>query len=389
MQQHIRKEFAEVSRELAGKKPRSVPKQQPRSSPRLKMSANFAHALVTPFSPNTQGVRVPDMYSFPSDVYHVHGVMGIKSTATGYAGGLFLPNPDVSFIDTCMETAGLSCVGASSMALLPTVSYAGPGTSAIIAYQAANMSTVSSTFRLASWGIRITNLQTVLGATGKLYVALVPTVTNSPNSVELLQYQIGATGTLTNFYVGEPNLLSAGILGLPVSRHLDWSELVPGSLDINGRVLNPTFYNFKMSSPNPNNGTSTYNNSSFSRAGGVASGDNDVSSMPGGCGIAFFAEGCPINTNIMDVEYIYHFETTPIVNSTFTTPIPSGINKPLQGDTQTVESALIVANQQPAINFKTEIEEMADTAFGIANKIYDASQTPLGRVLTGSLMAMF
>jgi len=394
MKAHIRQEFTEVAKELAGskgknKKRRNKNRRNSALSPRLRMSSEFAHAIMRPFDPNSQGVRVPDMYSFPTETYHVHGTVTAKAIFNGTLGCVFFPNPDVSLLDTSADKEGVQCISGTSM----TACCVQTERSSI--YSAGEMSAFSS-YRVASWGIRITNLQPVLNATGKLYIACMPSIPDTPNS-DLIRDMGGdfltAQGLWTPILTGSGDLNTAAILGLPVSRHIDVSELIPGAINVNGRCINPVFYNFKSCKfVNNAAGGISIGNSLVQNASGTIKGrveNNSISNMTGGMNIVIFGEGFPVGQDALDIEYIYHFEVTQQPNTNQVIPIASGAKVSYPGDSMMVEAAVNVSNKEQPVTFRTELEEMASSAFGAAEKVYGASQTPLGKMITGSLMALF
>jgi hypothetical protein len=392
MKKHIKNEFSEVVRILS--KPQKAQKhvKQISRNPRLKMASDFTMSLLDPFNPRSEGCRVPDIYSFPTSTYHSHGTFSIKANSAGNCGGIFLPNPNVSFIDTSQDNSQGSCVSASSMSLLPTYAYAGTTFANTAVYQATALSAAASSYRVSSWGIRITNLQAALSATGKLYVALVPCNTKCLSQTALSN--IRDLNALTVAYTNQGTLATAAILALPVSRQITVSELITGGVTIPGRVINPTFYNFKTTNATGLLGNSPaseymYDTTTNDQTLGTNNSYSEITSTPGGCNIVFFAEGIPAGTPAFDIEYIYHYETTPLLNTNQTSPVPSGTQDTHVGDSNIIEHSLNVANAQPPMRFLTEVEQTIGTVMGVAGKVYDASQSPIGRAVTSAMLALF
>jgi len=301
----------------------------------------FVSALRHPFGLDANGLRVPDPYSWPTITAKLQGRMAIGSDTFGRAHRMFLPNPIIS------SASFLGTTNSSSQVVFSTAQYASKATSG------ANLATMFSTYRVASWGIKISNLQPMLTATGRVMLAIVPcgsrhlseNVMESGNvtTSEFCQF---ATG------LGDFVFFSGAQLQLPASMELTVNDLLKGSMEIGSPTAHPCFFEFKSCSNvlSVNSGntyvageggdqflinTTTFANSHFGSA--------DATRLDGGCAINLYFEGLPTSSpNIFDIEYVYHLEGTPAVVSVNNNsiPVPSGNMAVAPGRVDTVPRAV-------------------------------------------------
>jgi hypothetical protein len=168
------------------KKVKSNPHQQTRPTSNSKDS--FYKALHDPFHPSSLGCQVPDPFPFPTMTFHVHQttVIGVPSGGTS-ASVAFLPNPVLSMIDL-QHSNNLTATNVS-IYTTPMTTYNSTATSAGSAIYGAisptALNSVYSDYRLVSWGIKVSNLQPELTATGRLIVAMLPLGNTIPSYPEL------------------------------------------------------------------------------------------------------------------------------------------------------------------------------------------------------------
>jgi len=356
--------------------------------PHHKQVMDFSFALLKPFASCAEGVRVPDIYSFPTSVYHLHGTTTLKSNTSGQCGFIHLPNPLLSFIDTGSDTAGTQSVGSTSLSNIASNS---------ILYGAstpAALSAVYSTFRVCSVGVRILNLQAPLSATGKFYVALAPSPATVPSYQAATEFNTIGASYATNTCTGNPSLFTSEIMSLPTGRSMTVTELMNGGLDIVLTPVHPIFYEFKNACLSTKiNGTNFLGSDAFSGTTGLSqnssgSGAIEATQCTGGVSVFFFAEGLPVSINCFDVEYIYHLEGTPPVLSGTTgynVPIASGSMPTNIGSSATVESALQVVNSQPKVNWLDVAKDLATTAGDAVNQIAGFVESPTGRAIMSGI----
>lgn len=386
MRAHIRNEFTELSRELnkkpAGKKP-STQIVRHRSN-NMTQAVNFAGALQHPFNPMANGVQVPDIYSFPTATFHSHGVFNLSSATQGTLGVCVMPNPIASVIDMCLDSNSYTCVTSTSMVQL------GSSDPLWGAVAPTTLQSVLSSYRVASWGIKITNLQPALTATGRLFIAVVPSLSVVP-SYQALTSQGPTNGA--GYFCKEfnnANYFSSDILDLPISREVSISELMTGAIQIAPSAVNPVFYTFKGTQSLDQTTTTQYFGDSISgTAGGVLGtpGLTSLTNMTGGCNVIIYGEGFPTSSsNLLAVEFVYHLEGTPVVNLA---GISGGANQPLQGSSNTVEVAMIASPPSRSITFLDAVSAISTSATKVAQSAANFASSPIGRGLESALFALF
>jgi hypothetical protein len=291
----------------------------------MAMTQKYGKALSDPFNPNTMGIRCPDSYSFPTATYHLRGNTVLKLNANiTTLGAAFLPCPLLSQIDLQYDASLYTnpSIGATGMTQCTS--------SFPVAYGASTPTLLGATlkdYRVVSWGIKIANLQPELTAAGKIYVALVPTSSTIPSPNILGNVSI-ASGNLTPLVFGTAatTLNSSQIENLPTGQQFVVQDFLHGDVGIAGSYTNPVFFNFKETTAQ----TGWSSTQSFATEGVIttatgaiasnAGGSIEVNNMSGGVGIIIYGDGLPTSstsvTNILDIEYIYHLEGTPLPSST-------------------------------------------------------------------------
>jgi len=340
-----------VGRELV--KPIRLPDSMTRSiavaKPRLPQAIkSFATALMSPFSPDAIGAKVPDLYSFPTSSYHLKNTFTLGGASN--FGVVCMPNPFVSLVDV---SAGGSCVltrGGAAQTSANTGVY-GLTTEALLA-------TVCTEFRMVGAGIKIRNLQAPLVGVGRIYVAVVPLCEGLP-PVSFLNFNAlsaaGYTAMLSNCGLPSPSLCTSSALqNLPLSGDYVVSDLVAGcEIDINHAVFHPAFYTMKAAITSSTFGagpTATGDQLLVNSVGAVASlGLRDNMSVQGSAAIILYFEGFPSTASLalVEVDIIQHYETTPIIGQAAgvgLTPSPAGLPSVALGSTATVEAVITMAN---------------------------------------------
>jgi len=343
-----------------------------KQSPRNKLlKAPFLSALVSPFHPDSMGIRVPDPFPFPTATYHLHQTH-VVGNAAGTGSVAFMPNPILSAID-------LGGVNDATKASLNTTSFTRYATNpAITAYQlygATGPSTLAgllADYRIVSWGIKISNLQPELSATGKIIVAMIPHGDTIPSYSELVQTGVPVTSATVFPIFGTTiaALSSSAILQLPTAQEFAVQDFLHGDLEVSGMYTNTSFWQFKTCASNPVSSLTTSSGDSFSalQATGVpnAWGYKDLTRMIGACSVVMYFEGMPATFNSIQVETIYHLEGSPQINSnTNITPVPSCAAQTSVGSNLAVENSMAVASRPS--NVFTWITKGADFLQNTAN----------------------
>jgi hypothetical protein len=339
--------------------------------PKLKESkktllADFVTALVRPFSPEVQGCRVPDPWSFPTVPYHLHST-SVVSTAVYTAGSImFLPNPLLSLIDltSLRLNTGSQIVSPGNSGLVQlNASSTTVGYSLYGASTPANLASVASTYRVVTWGIKISNLTPELAATGRLIFTYIP-LTNTVPNIDALTSGVNTNVTtnssinLLNALTGSPLLDTSEILSLPTSFEIAVQDLLHGDLELAGKYTAPGFFEFRNTQAY-GIVNSTYNEADdivFAPATGLVStalsGYKDPTSMHGSCAIVMRMEGMPPATNVLQIEMIYHLECQPQLALTNSQAIPV-VSSPESimpvGTTNIIEASMIATKDENKI----------------------------------------
>jgi len=362
-------------------------KNKPRSSSSslqspMKLANDFSKSLKRPFSPTTLGCRVPDLFSFPTATYHLHGTCVIGTTSGSTSGStMFLPNPFFSAVD-------IGAIGGSSACLTTSmVAFA----SNIYAYGASStLNSFLTDYRVVSWGIKISNLQPELSATGRIIVYTVPCGDEVPPLATLTNINLGAS-FLPPVCGGDASTLnSSAVLNLPSAFELAAQDLLHGDLEIAGSYVSPRYFDFKNTTSvytsggnNFVDGVTVSNTTGVVSAGG--SGFKDPTRMVGGCGIGIYFEGVPVSTKAFQVEYIYHLEGSPMLPSTATSPTPSNQVASVVGSTSIVEAAISTTSGTNAFSWIQKGADFLNSAFETGKKFMNS---PLGSALTSAAWAL-
>lgn len=215
----------------------------------------------------------------------------------------------------------------------------------------AAMNAVYGSYRTVSWGIKISNLQPELSATGRIIIAMIPIGDSVPSENELTNVSNTAAVLTPVFGTATTQLGTSGILQLPSAQLFAVQDLLHGDMEVSGMYTNTSFWQFKTTeargAPYAGHAGGDSVNINTTSLLTVNSGYKDVNRMPGGCAIAIFYEGIPASTpNVFQVETIYHLEGSPQISATASTvPVPSGAEKSIVGTTDVVDQVMGVASK--------------------------------------------
>lgn len=306
----------------------------------------FFQALTDPFNPDSLGCQVPDPFPFPTETFHVHQttVLGCVGATTD-VGMMFLPNPVVSMVDlTRINTASLGVKAVQSTPMTPfSNSTSNPSGGIYGAVTQAAVSTIFSTWRVVSWGIKISNLQPQLNATGRFFVSYFPCGDTMPTPLDI---SLANTAGIVSPMVGINSvaLESSVILETPTAFEFTVGDLMRGDIQLSGMYTNSNFWTFKSSLGAGDAGTRVVGDEVSVTSSGVASGSyKDLSRCNGGCAIVLYAEGLPagVLANIQ-IETIYHLEGTPqFASASNSMLVPSVGRKANVGTQNNVDIAMI------------------------------------------------
>jgi len=318
----------------------------------------FYNALCDPFDPESLGCQVPDPFPFPTQVYHVHQTT-VLGASTGQSSGacMFLPNPVLSLIDltsaNTFNTSTNKSVQTTPFTQLAAYSTTTPGCAAYGAIPSANINTVFGDYRVVSWGLKISNLQPELSATGRIIIAYVPVGDTVPTLNDIVTGASGAIiGSVYTPICGSPAsvLGSSAILELPTAVEFTVGDLLHGDLELSGMYTNSSFWSFKTTlGAGSASGTQVMGDdlSLITLTGLVGTvGYKDLTRSNGGAAIVIYFEGLPLSTtSAFQVESIYHLEGSPQIASSLNTAlVPSIVRKATIGSSVGVEQAMTKAS---------------------------------------------
>lgn len=306
----------------------------------------FTRSIQKPFDPQSFGCRVPDLFSFPTSTYHLHGNVVLKSGTGGSGSVLFCPNPLLSAIDISAESGSTGSIGSTSM-----IAYAsnnkvyGAGITNNAGTMVNNLATVFGDYRVVSWGIKVSNLIPELSATGKVYIYVIPCIDTVPTYGQLASGSSGNAIAQNTSGYSSSQLSTAQVLNFPTAFELTEQDLLHGDIEIHGSYVSPRYYDFKAANDYNNwNATQIQGDSAVVTSGtGVVNllSNRDPTRMMGGCMIGITYEGFPASTlSCINVEYIYHLEGTPALQASTNIPMTSTLPAPVVGSTDIVESAI-------------------------------------------------
>lgn len=341
------------------KKPvRTAPGQrkQMQSQPSNSQAAAFYRALSDPFNPSSMGCQVPDPFPFPTATFHVHQTTVI-GPATGTNGAVaFLPNPIFSMVDVGrMESLSTR----KSVTNTPFIQIGTDGQVSGCFYGAVSataLSNVFSTYRVVSWGIKVSNLQAELNATGRFFFAQIPIGDTIPSLRELLN----ATDSQISksiFGVGANFLSTTDILEYPTAFELTVGDLMRGDVQIAGMYTNSSYWNFKTTQGYGvlKSGVSEGDSVSYNDSTGTifTAGNKDPVRSTGASAIVMYYEGIPTaQAAALQIETIYHLEGTPNFNDVANGAlVPSTMNRAIVGNQNVLETAMSKMTIDNAVKF--------------------------------------
>jgi len=292
------------------------PKQRMgKSAGKVRSRSAFQKALLDPFDPSTYGCRVPDPFPFPTVTYTTHSttVLGSASGLT-YGSVAFLPHPTVSLVDfTGLDnilSPGINAVTTTGMIRANPSVTTSSGYRIYGSVSNSNMRSIYSAYRGVAWGIKISNLQPQLSATGRLIIAQLPIGDTMPTTAEL-QNGNSANAIVPIFGFPSSSLDASTVLNLPTAIEIPVSQLINNTVLVSGMYTSSRYWDFKTLLKDASDTGGFIDGDANSFLGSVVNdiGWKDNTRMCGGCGIVVYFEGVPASTaNVIQVETIYHVE---------------------------------------------------------------------------------
>lgn len=319
--------------------------------------AAYYAGLHDPFSRTARGVRYLDPVSYPTTTAVSEGVFNVVTDGSGRASLAVLSDPFVSLVavaGTVVTSSGGNWPNNPACWYTATMG---------------QMAGVFSTYRTVASGIQIRNLQQPVTTQGRLYAAKSSGTGYIPGPIFMQE-----PGNLTNLLnlilnVGD---IDSRILTLPESTETTMQDLIQNCLPINSRPSSASCTNFK----------STLSNNSWAPGFVVGEMIYQIPSGPlkeaepsnmhinGRDVILLNFVGCPANTTIAEIKYVYHFEGTPSMNGTagIVTPDSMGVTAYMPRTAAAIEAGA-ASRAQSASSW---VEDALDTGKKIASGVAKA-----------------
>jgi len=306
---------------------------------------SFVGALHNPFDPEALGVRVPDPFNFPTTTSHLHSTTVGDTTAGGNGCCCFLNNPVLTMLDMVRLNSG--SISISSSGMTQPFNFQG-------FYGASSLSALGglyATERVVCSGIKISNLQPELSATGRIIIAQVPVLDQFPGYSELVAAAPGGDNFSQLLFGQEISALaSSKLLQLPGAYELAVQDLLHGDVQIVPMYTNSSFFNFRATADNTTyNSTNVVGNDTTYTTSTLVANDiswNDIVTSAGSAAIIVYWEGMPASTaNVLQFEYIMHLEGTPtLISAATSSPVTASGNATSVGTIEVVERGMATLN---------------------------------------------
>lgn len=311
--------------------------------------AQFLLALRDPFDPRAEGVRMPDLYRYPT-VTKKHRV---RFTCTSDASGLLaftlLPTPYF-----CLQMVNGTATGVTAY-----------GTNAYCGYIATPDTETGSglgAYRTVAWGFRILLADTNANAKGMYAVAPVPIAYNDNVTFAFLYNYATTAGVYPTDYMGLPRPASSTEV-LPHVRLFNAQDLqYKGDFMAVGVPYDASVKDFRPLCRDGYTpyGTSLLFNGKMSGSAAIAAGTagTAVQSLTNGktldatghLGYIVYASGLPASTPEINIELVYHLEYIPAPTTTLASTFSAAPSPP--GSTSLLERTFSVLQNNMSLGGK-------------------------------------
>jgi len=296
----------------------------------------FYKAITQPFAPTTEGCKVPDTFNFPTVTAHCHYEFQLSTNAgNSVAHALVFPGPMAAVLCSFGSiTSSLTAFGGQANL-----------------FYFASRSTINGLFdmyRTVAVGVKISNLQPELTATGRVIVTPLIIGRECPG-FDMLNSATPGISYYSDVTVGltAAQTISGALINKPSSVVIPVSALLRESIQFSSVPVNHEFYCFKNPGSLPFNGSSqqiiqdgeNYFNTITGLVTNVTQEFSKNMDMSGGVALNILMEGAPVSTTVLQVEVIVHLEGTPVVGISTNTVTMSGAEA-YAGSTAMVEQAL-------------------------------------------------
>jgi hypothetical protein len=323
--------------------PKKVAQGRPKGGPTSKGSpaAIYREALRNPFANGIGGVRVPDLYAVPTIARTITRTFQLHSSAAGTLDAFMLPHPSIPIYSTRGNIAG----GATWTLAKNTTKTVASGCATNID---APLEKEFASYRVVSWGAKITSMASFNDAKGYVHLGTVPysgiiplnagiggqtdtAVSTATFENYLTDSGIPATGELID--IGQlPNMTKATTASTAALQN---STVVAVS-----KISSPQAFNFRRSKDS----FFGYDIHDQTSATYVASGDASYMDASGWEALVLGATGLPVSAPMFTVTIVFHLEGVPRL-STSSINSDSGSRSP--SDWQGFMNAVSAAANHP------------------------------------------
>jgi hypothetical protein len=274
----------------------------------------YAIGMRNPFDPRVDGVRTPDIYSFPVTTGHVHGRFNMIGNSTNHSAVAILPNPIVSVIDVTRQVEAIATISSSSLTQFSNNLFINGAT------LPGNLDVKFNSQRLVCGGVKVRVAQVELTRTGTVIFAPFACLRGTPGVNALTGIPLLATDAAAGSLLGgasPASFDSAAVLSMPGAFEMSLADMGRKDVILPFRVLSPAAHVFKNTNiANTYNASESYGDSVvYGLTGTLNAGDlEEVAASDGWSGWIIYLDGFndTANTdNILSCEYDYHLEGTP------------------------------------------------------------------------------
>lgn len=266
-------------------------------------ATRYAHALISPFAKEAEGVRVPEPYAVATVTRKVHVPFVLTSNAAGGLDFSIQPHLIASVVQTLGTATGGSALATSN---LPA------GMTMRSAVTQSALAALMQTYRVVAIGVRLKTNIDFTKSGGRVYAAIMPASQELPRV-----FNVGTTTSQAFAAFEIPNdgtNVSANIINLPRGFQFTVSELMSeGGCEIHFPICSARALDFLDAQDQSFEQHLTYTSGAgVELAAGAGLGSFAAA---GHSQLVIRAEGLQASTDVFTCEVIYHAEGIPLVGT--------------------------------------------------------------------------
>lgn len=284
-------------------------------------ASRYAHALISPFSKEAEGVRVPEPYAISTVTRKVHVPIVLTSSAGGGLDFSVQPHLINSFVQTLGTFTGGA--GTFSPVNLPA------GINIRSAITPGSIASLVQTYRIVAVGLRLKTNVDFTRSGGRVYGAVLPASQELPSAFNSGTSVSGALGCWE--IPNDGTNISQNIINLPRGFQFTTSELMSeGGCEVMFPICSARALDFLDAQAQGAEQHMTYSNNVGVEVGAEGLGRYCAA---GFSQFVMRAEGLEPSKDVFTAEVVYHVEGIPLVGaanlveSTPHTPAPATPNE--------------------------------------------------------------